>query len=77
MKVESHDLINIAKNVLIQLGVTDSRDVKLTYAFKDGDIWKVNFSYYKQYDFFQSLSSFAVDAETGEILGIWVDRTWK
>jgi len=77
MKVESYDLVNVAKNVLIQLGITDYRDVKLTYVLKEGNEWKVNFSYWKGIDFFQSVSSFAVNAQTGEITGMWVDRVWK
>lgn len=77
MKVESHNLLDIAKNVLIQAGIHEYRDVKLTYASKVGIEWRVNFSYWKGLDFFQTVSSFAVDAETGEIRGIWLDRVWK
>jgi len=77
MKVESSDLINVAGDVLGQMGIHDYRDVKLTYVLKAGNIWKVNFSYYKGLDFFQTISSLAVDAETGEFRGFWQDRVWK
>ena len=77
MKVESQNLLDIAKNVLVQVGIHEYRDINLTYASKTSNEWRVNFSYFKGLDFFQKVSSFAVDAETGEIRGLWLDRTWK
>lgn len=77
MKVESHNLIDVAKKALIQMGILDYKDVELTYAFKVGNRWRANFSYYRGADFYKRVSSFLVDAETGEIIGVWTDRIWR
>lgn len=76
MKVEFHQLLDVAKNVLIQMGVRDYKEVELTYVLKVGNEWRVNFSYFKGNSIYKTVSCFAVDAETGEIRGIWTTRAW-
>lgn len=76
MKVESYQLLDIAKNVLIQLGVHDYENVKLTYVMKDGQSWRVNFSYNEKYSSFIKQGCFEVNAVSGEITGMWAYRVW-
>ena len=77
MKVDSTNLLPVAKRVLTQMGITDYKGVQITYAAKVGKVWNVNFSYNVQADWFARESCFTVDALTGEILGMWKDRVWK
>lgn len=74
-KIESGDLLAIAKTALGQMGVR--AEVKeITYAMKEGEVWKVNFKYSESGQWYRE-SAFSVHCETGEILGLWKDRLWR
>ena len=79
MSVQAEDLIRIAQKVLDIVGVIDYSDLQLIYALKTTGKWKVSFAY--EYSPSRStigkIGSFAVDAESGEIEGMWLDRSWK
>ncbi|MGA8849258.1 MAG: hypothetical protein WB564_05480 [Dehalococcoidia bacterium] len=79
MSVQAEELRTIAQKVLDILGVIDYSEVQLTYALKTEGKWKVSFEY--EYSYGHSISrkivSFAVDAESGEIEGMWLDRSWR
>jgi len=79
MSVQAEDLIRIAQKVLDILGVIDYSELQLIYALKAEGKWKVSFAY--EYSHSRStigkIGSFAVDAESGEIEGMWLDRAWK
>ena len=77
MSIEPEQLVEFSKQVLSLMGVTECYSVNLTYAFKIEGIWKVNFSYQKQYGSYEQSGSYAIDAENGEIKGMWLDRVWK
>ncbi len=62
MKVEPHQLIDIAKNVLIQMGIHDYEDVELTWVMKAGNEWRVNFSFKRELSAFKTVAAFAVNA---------------
>ena len=77
MSVQPEELVNIAKRVLKLMGVTGFTEVELTYAMKVDNEWKVNFKYTTTFGLYRSTGSFKAGAETGEIKGMWLDRTWK
>lgn len=77
MTVEAIDLLNIATDVLTQMGIDKFSDVKLAYANKKGNEWLVSFSFSQEDSWFRKTASFAVKSETGEIRGWWLDRVWK
>jgi len=81
MSVQAEELKRIAEKVLSMLGVTDYFELQLTYALKTEGKWKVSFEYGHSGGFARSavgkIGSFAIDAETGEIEGMWLDRSWK
>jgi len=82
MIVQANDLIRIAQKVLDILGVIDYSEVQLTYALKAEGKWKVSFEYEPYRRVFSSgvirkIGSFVVDTKTGEIEGMWLDRSWK
>jgi len=82
MSVQAEDLIRIAQKVLDIVGVIDYSELQLTYALKNAEKWKVSFAYEPYRHRFSSgvirkIGSFAVDAESGEIEGMWLDRSWK
>ena len=81
MSVQAEDLIRIAQKVLHILGVTDYSELQLTYALKTEGKWKVSFEYGHSGGFasraIRKIGSFAADAESGEIEGMWLDRSWK
>jgi hypothetical protein len=82
MSVQAEELKRIAEKVLHILGVTDYSELQLTYALKTEGKWKVTFAYEPYHRAFSSgvirkIGSFAVDEETGEIEGMWLDRAWK
>lgn len=75
MKVEAYQLLDVAKNILIQMGIHDCKDVKLTWILKVDNEWRVNFSYTT--GIYEKVGAFAVDAETGEIRHSALGRVWK
>jgi len=79
MSVQAEDLIRIAQKVLDIVGVIDYSELQLIYALKTEGKWKVSFAY--EYSLGRStigkIGSFAVDAESGDIEGMWLDRSWK
>jgi len=77
MSVQVEELKNIAEKVLYILGVLDYSELQLTYALKTEGKWKVSFAYDHARRAIRRLGSFAVDAESGEIEGMWLDRSWK
>ena len=82
MSVQAEELKRIAENVLGMLGVIDYSELQLTYALKTEGKWKVSFAYEPYRRAFSSgvirkIGSFAVDADSGEIEGMWLDRSWK
>ena len=77
MSVQAEELKRIAEKVLYILGVMDYSELQLTYALKTEGKWKVSFAYDHSRRAIRRLGSFAVDAEGGEIEGMWLDRSWK
>ena len=81
MSLQAEELKRIAEKVLHILGVTDYSELQLTYALKTEGKWKVSFDYGYPGGFasgaIKKIASFAVDAESGEIEGMWLDRSWK
>lgn len=82
MSVQAEDLIRIAQKVLDILGAIDYSELQLIYALKTEGKWKVSFEYEPYRRVFSSgvirkIGSFAVDEESGEIEGMWLDRSWK
>ncbi len=77
MSVQAEELKGIAEKVLYILGVMDYSELQLTYALKTEGKWKVSFAYDHSRRAIRSLGSFAVDAENGDIEGMWLDRSWK
>jgi hypothetical protein len=81
MAVRAQELEKIAEKVLFSLGVEDYSELKLTYAQKVEGKWKVSFEYDHSGGFakaaIRKIGSFVVDAKTGDIEGMWLDRAWK
>ena len=78
MSVQAEELKRIAQKVLGMLGVIDYSELQLTYALKTDGKWKVSFAYDSHIrNAIQKIVSFAVDAKSGEIEGVWLDRSWK
>jgi hypothetical protein len=81
MAIRAQELEKIAEKVLFTLGVTDYSELKITYALKGEGKWKVSFEYEHSGGFaraaIRKIGSFAVDAKTGDIEGMWLDRSWK
>jgi len=79
MSVQAEDLIRIAQKVLDILGDIDYSELQLTYALKTEGKWKVSFEYEWSHgrSAIGKIGSFAVDAESGEIEGMWLGRAWK
>ena len=77
MSVQAEELKRIAEKVLYILGVMDYSELQLTYALKTDGKWKVSFEYDHAHRSIRKIGSFVVDAESGEIEGMWLDRSWK
>jgi len=81
MSIRADELKKVAEKVLHMLGVTDYSELQLTYTLKTEGKWKVNFEYEQPGGFARAtvrkIGSFAVDAKSGEIEGMWLDRSWK
>lgn len=82
MSVQAKELKGIAEKVLHILGVMDYSELQLIYALKTEGKWKVSFAYEPYHHRFSSgvirkIGSFAVDVKSGEIEGMWLDRSWK
>jgi hypothetical protein len=81
MSIHVEDLNKIAQKVLDTLGVTDYCDLQITYAVKAEAKWKVSFEYEPYHRGFSGVTrkvgSFSVDVKTGEVEGMWLDRSWK
>ena len=81
MVVRAQELEKMAEKVLFSLGVEDYSELKLTHAVKAEGKWKVSFEYDLSAGFakaaIRKIGSFVVDAKTGDIEGMWLDRAWK
>lgn len=82
MSIQAGELKTIANKVLSMLGVIDYSDLQLTYALKADGKWKVTFAYEPYHHRFSTavirkIGSFAADARSGDIEGMWLDRSWK
>ena len=81
MAVRAQELEKIAEKVLHLLGVMDYSDLQLTYAQRAEGKWKVSFEYEHSGGFaraaIRKIGSFVIDAKSGEIEGMWLDRAWK
>ena len=77
MAVEYTNLQEIARKVLNGMGIYAYEDLQLTYVFKVGDEWRVNFSFKEKDSPFKEVGDFAVDAETGEITHAAKGLLWK
>jgi hypothetical protein len=82
MSVQAGELKRIAQKVLDMSGVTDYLELQLTYALKAEGKWKVSFEYEPYHHRFSSgvvrkIGSFALDVKSGEIEGMWLDKSWK
>jgi len=77
MSVQPEELKRIAEKVLDMLGVIDYSKLQLTYALKNAGKWKVSFMYEFYRSSIRKIGSFVVDAESEEIEGMWLDRSWK
>jgi len=77
MSVQAEELKRIAEKVLYLLGVMDYSELQLTYALKTDGKWKVSFEYDHAHRAIRKIGSFVVDAESEEIEGMWLDRSWK
>jgi hypothetical protein len=79
MSVQAEELKRIAEKVLHVVGVMDYSELQLTYALKTEGKWKVSFEYDCSHgrSAIRKIGSFAVDAESGEIEGMWLNRSWK
>jgi len=81
MSVQAEELERIAVKVLRILGVLDYSELQLIYALKAEGKWKVSFEYGHSGGFargsIKKIGSFVVDVKSGEIEGMWLDRSWK
>ena len=77
MSVQADELKRIAWKVLDMLGVMDYSKLQLTYVLRTAGKWKVSFVYEYHRSSIRKTGSFAVDAESGEVEGMWLDRSWK
>jgi hypothetical protein len=79
MSVQAEDLVRIAQKVLDIVGVIDYSELQLIYALRAEGKWKVSFEYEYSHNHsaIRKIGSFAVDAESEEIEGMWLDRAWK
>jgi hypothetical protein len=81
MSVQAEELKRIARKVLDMLGVVDYSTLQLIYALRAEGKWKATFEYGYPRGFagasVRKIGSFVVDAENGEIEGMWLDRAWK
>jgi len=82
MNIQAEDLVGVAHKVLDISGAIDYSGLKLTYALRTDGKWKVSFTYEPYRRVFGSgviskIVSFVVDAKSGEIEGMWLDRAWK
>jgi hypothetical protein len=77
MSIQAGDLKRIAERVLDMLGVTDYSKLQVIYALKTEGKWKVSFMYEFYRSSIRKICSFVTDVESGEIQGMWLDRSWK
>ena len=77
MTVQGSELLGIARNVLSQMGISAPMDLKITLAEQKLDEWLVNLSYRTGVDWYGKHACFKVNIESGEITGMWLDRTWQ
>jgi hypothetical protein len=81
MSIQAQELKRLAEKVLSNLGVTDYSELQLTYALRTEGKWRVSFDYGHSGGFaggtIRKIGSFAVDTESGEVEGMWLDRSWK
>jgi len=78
MSVQAEELKGIAQKILDILGVVDYFGVQVTYALKTEGKWKVSFEYdCHGRSAIRKICSFSIDAKSGEIEGMWLDRSWN
>jgi len=81
MAVQVGELKRIAQKVLDISNVVDYRELRITYAQKTEGKWKVSFEYEHSGGFasggIKKIGSFIADVRSGEIEGMWLDRSWK
>jgi hypothetical protein len=77
MSIQAGDLKRIAERVLDMLGVTDYSKLQVMYALRTEGNWRVSFIYEFYRSSIRKICSFSADAESGEINGMWLDRSWK
>ncbi len=77
MAVEPSELLLFAQTVLQQMGIKNAEVTKITYAFKIGNEWHVNFAYKEQLTWIEQQGSFSLNAQNRKIVGMWADRLWK
>jgi len=77
MAVKRDELIEIAKEALADLGISDFGALHLTYIQKTGQEWRVNFSYTPVMTWGKTVGCFSVNIQTGEITLTALDRVWK
>ena len=81
MAVQVGELKKIAQKVLDISNVIDYRELRITYAQKTEGKWKVSFEYEHSGGFASSdikkIGSFIADVRSGDIEGMWLDRSWK
>ncbi len=77
MSIQAGDLKRIAERVLDMLGITDYSKLQVIYALRTEGKWRVSFMYEFYRSSIRKICSFSADAESGEINGMWLDRSWK
>jgi hypothetical protein len=80
MSVEPKELIKTAEKVLAIMNVAQASNLQLTCALRTEGKWKVSFAYELPHfvgSGVKKIGSFQIDAESGEIEGMWLDRCWK
>ena len=80
MSVEPKELVKISEKVLAIMNVPQASNLQLTHAAKAEGKWKVSFAYDLPHfvgSGVKKIGSFQIDAESGEIEGMWLDRCWK
>jgi hypothetical protein len=57
------------------LGVTEF-DITYAELFEDKELWKVNIQYEDETGLFHTEIALKVNSKTGEVTGLWKDRSW-
>lgn len=76
MTVQPEELLEIANRVLKLLNVKGYSKLELMYVMKVQDVWRISFTYEPYSSVIKKAGSFKVNAESGEIEGMWLNRVW-